>query len=120
MNKFRSKYLCWRANVLAGRFAKALYTLLIEIHGDAHFYVLVNGQRVRCDVTGGVQGMREIVDGFVLDMANRNPSLWKDIGPLLLKRSVKHSRLTDFGLEVWEAVKGDIGNTLAMSGGDEK
>lgn len=84
---------------------------ILEEHRNAYF---IASSR-KATSTGGVKGMRDLVDGYALEAikAHYPAAQWESIGIAYLSRCVDAGGLTDAGLEAWGNMTADMGATVA-------
>ena len=70
----------FRLNALANQYAAALYDHITATSGGAYFMVDAGGQSVRVDVTGGVKGVRDLIDGYALEPLRESFKQWEGGG----------------------------------------
>ncbi len=105
----------FRLNALANQYAAALYNHITATSGGDYFMIDADGEAVRVEVIGGVKGMRDLVDGYVLEAIKEHypAAKWESIGIAYLSRCVDAGGLTDAGLEAWDNMTADMGATVA-------
>ena len=105
----------FRLNALANQFAAALYDHVSTTSYAEYFMIDVGGISIRVELVGGIKGMRDLIDGYVLEALKENyhPTEWENIGIALLSRCVKGKKLTDTGRDIWESMTNDMGETVA-------
>jgi hypothetical protein len=57
----------FRLNALANQYAEALYNNITAINGGKYFMVDAAGQQIRVELVGGVNGTRQLIDGYALE-----------------------------------------------------
>lgn len=107
----------FRLNALANQYAAALYHHVKLVNGGDWFTVQAEGETIQVNIIGGIAGMREIVDSYLLEALQQNYPRWEDIGCALLGRCVDGTTLTEHGSHIWESMINDIGTTVAKQGG---
>lgn len=105
----------FKLNALANQFAAAVYERVTTVNDGDYFMIDAKGVMVRVDIIGGAKGVRDLVDGFVLEALKEAYPQWESIAIALLRKYVNSAGLTEHGREIWESVVGDMGATV---GGD--
>lgn len=57
----------FRLNALANQYAAALYDHIKTTSGGDYFMIDADGEPVRVEIAGGVNGVRDLVDGYALE-----------------------------------------------------
>ena len=102
----------FRLNALANQYAAALYDHITATSGGAYFMVDAGGQSVRVEIAGGVNGVRDLVDGYALEALKEHYPQWESVGIGLLEKCVNAGGLTDSGREIWQSMTADMGATV--------
>ncbi|EMD6814794.1 hypothetical protein I5373_02920 [Citrobacter koseri] len=103
----------FRLNALANQYATALYNHISTISGD-HFMINANGQPIQVNIIGGVQGVRDLINGYALEaLRDSYPQQWEAIGIQLLSKCVHGDELTTSGREIWQSMVNDMSDTVA-------
>ncbi|MFM7947866.1 hypothetical protein [Hafnia paralvei] len=105
----------FKLNALANQFSTAVYDHVTTTNGGDNFMINAAGVMVRVDIIGGAKGVRDLIDGFVLEALKEAYPQWESIAIALLRKCVNSAGLTEHGREIWESVVGDMGATV---GGD--
>ena len=104
----------FRLNALANQYAAALYNHITTTSGGDYFMIDADGEPVRVEIAGGVNGVRDLVDGYALEALKEHYPQWESVGIGLLEKCVNAGGLTDTGREIWQSMTADMG---AMVGG---
>ena len=102
----------FQLNSLANQYAAALYDHITATSGGAYFMVDAGGQSVRVEIAGGVNGVRDLVDGYALEALKEHYPQWESVGIGLLEKCVNAGGLTDSGREIWQSMTADMGATV--------
>ena len=102
----------FRLNALANQYAAALYNHISSTNGD-RFMIDADGQAITVNIIGGVKGVRELIDGYALEVLKTTHPQWESIGIQLLSKCVSGNALTDNGLDIWQSMVNDMGSTVA-------
>lgn len=103
----------FRLNSLANQYAAALYNHISATSGD-HFMINANGQQIQVSIVGGAQGVRDLINGYVLEALRDNyPQQWEAIGIQLFSKCVHGGALTTRGREIWQSIVNDMSDTVA-------
>ncbi|AUU92137.1 hypothetical protein ACP3S7_30090 [Phytobacter ursingii] len=103
----------FRLNALANQYASALYNHISATSIGDSFMVDAGGQAIQVNIVGGIKGVRDLVDGYALEALKDNYPLWEEIGIQLLSRCISGNELTQAGLEIWQSMVNDMGDTVA-------
>lgn len=106
----------FRLNALANQFSAAIYDHVTTTSGGEFFTLESGGFEIRIDIVGGVGGIRELVDGYLLEAIQLNYPNWEDVSTALLSKCVDGNDLTPLGLDMWRSVCGDIASTIEKQG----
>lgn len=107
----------FQLNLLANQYAAALYDHITATSGGAYFMIDAGGQSVRVDVTGGVKGVRDLIDGYALEPLRESFKQWEGAGIALMTKCASSTGITDIGAEIWQSMTNDMGATVAGNGG---
>lgn len=112
----------FQLNSLANQFAAAVYDSVRQQNGGDWFPMNVGNTRIEVAITGGIKGIRDLVDSWALEAMRGNfPShQWEGIGIQYLKRCIGADGLTVAGREAWASMIADMGETLDTGGFNEK
>lgn len=102
----------FRLNSLANQYAVALYNHISSTNDD-HFMINAGGQSIRVNIIGGVQGVRDLIDGYALEALKESYPQWEAVGIQLLSKCVSGNELTKSGREIWQSMINDMGETVA-------
>lgn len=105
----------FKLNALANQFAAAIYDHVTTTSGGEFFTLDIGGEALHVNIMGGVRGVRELVDGYLLEALRLNYPNWEDIGCALLSKCADGNDVTPLGLDTWRSMCGDMGATV---GGD--
>lgn len=105
----------FKLNALANQFSAAVYDHITTTHGGDYFMINANGVMVHVDIIGGAKGVRDLIDGYVLEALKEAYPQWESVAIALLRKCVTGTTLTEHGREIWESVVSDMGATV---GGD--
>lgn len=103
----------FRLNALANQYATALYHRIKLANGGDWFTVQANGATIQVNIIGGIAGMRDIVDSYLLEALQQNYPRWENVGCALLGRCVNGITLTEQGSHIWQSMVNDMGDSLA-------
>lgn len=109
----------FRLNALVNQYAANLYDNVRQSNGGDAFMLDAGGEPVRVQIMGGVKGMRDLIDGYLLEALKISYPQWESVGVALLERCVDSNGITPYGLSIWDSIKGDMGATVARSGGHD-
>ncbi|EBX3939958.1 TPA: hypothetical protein ACG1QI_000239 [Enterobacter kobei] len=102
----------FRLNALANQYAAALYDHIKTTSGGDYFMIDADGEPVRVEIAGGVNGVRDLVDGYALEALKEHYPKWESVGIGLLEKCVNAGGLTDTGREIWQSMTADMGATV--------
>lgn len=102
----------FRLNALANQYAAALYDHIKTTSGGDYFMIDADGEPVRVEIAGGVNGVRDLVDGYALEALKEHYLQWESVGIGLLEKCVNAGGLTDTGREIWQSMTADMGATI--------
>ncbi|EJZ4171435.1 TPA: hypothetical protein ACNVUG_002773 [Enterobacter asburiae] len=102
----------FRLNALANQYAAALYDHIKTTSGGDYFMIDADGEPVRVEIAGGVNGVRDLVDGYALEALKEHYPQWESVGIGLLEKCVNAGGLTDSGREIWQSMTADMGATV--------
>ncbi|WP_336233359.1 hypothetical protein [Citrobacter farmeri] len=102
----------FRLNALANQYAAALYDHIKTTRGGDYFMIDADGEPVRVEIAGGVNGVRDLVDGYALEALKEHYPQWESVGIGLLEKCVNAGGLTDTGREIWQSMTADMGATV--------
>ncbi|EJY8918611.1 hypothetical protein [Enterobacter cloacae complex sp. 310G5] len=102
----------FRLNALANQYAAALYNHITTTSGGDYFMIDADGEPVRVEIAGGVNGVRDLVDGYALEALKEHYPQWESVGIGLLEKCVNAGGLTDTGREIWQSMTADMGATV--------
>jgi len=103
----------FRLNALANQYAEALYNNITAINGGKYFMVDAAGQQIRVELVGGVNGTRQLIDGYALEALKETYPQRESVGITMLEKCVNADGLTDTGREIWQSMINDMGATVA-------
>ncbi|VEC02014.1 Uncharacterised protein [Cedecea lapagei] len=109
----------FRLSALANRYAANLYDNVRQSSGGDSFMLDAGGEPVLVQILDGVKGMRDLIDGYLLEALKLSYPQWEKIGVALLEKCVDSTGITPYGLSIWDSMKGDMGATVARSGGHD-
>lgn len=107
----------FRLNALANQYAANLYDTVRQSTSRDVFMLDAGGEPVHVQILDGVKGMRDLIDGYLLEALKISYPQWESVGVALLERCVNSDGITPYGLSIWESIKGDMTATVAMNGG---
>ena len=109
----------FRLNSLANQFSAAIYNHITANNADDHFMIDTGDEPVRVNIIGGVQGVRNLVDGYVLEALKSHypEKKWEYIGIAYLSRCITAGKLTKAGHIAWESMVADMGATVGGAHG---
>lgn len=112
----------FQLNALANKFAAAVYDSVRQKNGGDWFPMNVGSKKIEVTITGGVKGIRELVDSYALKAMKDHfhAHEWERIGIQYMKRCVDADGLTVAGSEAWASMIADMGETLDAGGFNEK
>ena len=102
----------FRLNALANQYAAALYDHIKTTSGGDYFMIDADGEPVRVEIAGGVNGVRDLVAGYALEALKEHYPQWESVGIGLLQKCVNAGGLTDSGRELWQSMTADMGATV--------
>ena len=102
----------FRLNALANQYAAVLYNHITTTSGGDYFMIDADGEPVRVEIAGGVNGVRDLVDGYALEALKEHYPQWESVGIGLLEKCVNAGGLTDSGREIWQSMTADMGATV--------
>lgn len=103
----------FRLNSLANQYAAALFNHITTTSNGEYFMMDAGGEMVRVNITGGIQGIRQLIDSYALEALKGTSAQWETIGIALLNECVNCSELTEHGREIWQSMVSDMGASLA-------
>lgn len=103
----------FRLNALANSYAAALYHHVKAKNGGDYFYTTVHGKPLKVNIVGGIAGMRQLVDGYLLEALKVNYQGWEALGLATLCKCLSDGdSLTPKGISFWESMVSDMGVTV--------
>lgn len=103
----------FRLNALANSYSAALYDHICQENGAATFTINAGGSSTQVNIVGGVVGLRQLVDEFYLNALKKNYQGWEAAGIALMGKCLNGTALTQSGLEIWQSMVVDMGDSLA-------
>lgn len=107
----------FRLNSLANQYAAALHNHITATSGGEFFTLDIGGEALHVNIVDGVRGIRELVDGYLLEALQLNYSNWEAVGTGLLSKCSNGDELTPLGLDMWRSLCGDMASTIENQGG---
>jgi len=102
-----------RLNALANQYATALYNRITATSYGEYFMLDAGGEPVRVEVVNGIQGIRPLVDSYLLEPLKGTGPLWEHSSITLLSKCVNGTELTGKGWDIWQSMVSDMGDSLA-------
>lgn len=100
-------------NALANSYAAALYHHVKAENGGDYFYTAVHGEPLKVNIVGGIAGMRQLIDGYFLEVLKDNYQGWEALGLATLGKCLgERGSLTPKGISFWESMVSDMGATV--------
>jgi hypothetical protein len=96
----------FRLNALANH----LYNNITAINGGNTSWL--TGRPAIRGTGGGVNGTRQLIDGYALEALKETYPQWESVGITMLEKCV-NAGLTDTGREIWQSMINDMGATVA-------
>ncbi|WP_233961305.1 hypothetical protein [Pectobacterium versatile] len=106
----------FRVNALANQYAAALYNAARRQSSGDFFTINAAGQSVQVNIVGGTQGIRQLVDSYLLEALRQEYRQWEDVAAATLSACVEGSALTIHGRQVWKSMVDNMGATVAQGG----
>lgn len=106
----------FRLNALANQYAAALYAAIRRQNNGDFFTIEAAGQSVKVDIVGNVQGMRQLVDSYLLEALQQEYRQWEEVAATILAACVEGSALTIHGRQIWKSMVGDMELSIAQGG----
>ncbi len=103
----------FRLNALANSYSVALYDHICQENGAAMFTISANELPIKVNIVGGVEGLRQLVDEFYLNALKKNYQGWEVMGIALMSKCLNGTALTKSGLEIWQSMVNDMGDSVA-------
>lgn len=103
----------FRLNALANQYATALYNRITTTSHGEYFMLDVGGEPVRVEIVNGIQGIRPLVDSYLLEALKVTGPQWEYSSTNLLSKCMNGTELTDKGWDIWQSMVSDMGATLA-------
>jgi len=100
-------------NALANQYASAIYNHISATSSVDSFTINAQGQAIQVNVVGAIKGVRDLVDGYVLEALKDSYPQWEIIAIELMSKCVRGDELTATGREIWQSMVNDMGNTVA-------
>lgn len=110
----------FRLNALANQYAAAIYNNVRQQNGGEWFAMTVGSARIEVAITGGVKGIRDLVDSYMLKPLKESFPDWESVGITLITKCVNSLGLTAIGEEMWQSMINDMGDSLDAGGFNEK
>ena len=107
----------FRLNALANQYAAALYNHITATSHGEYFMMDAGGEPVQVQITGGIQGIRQLIDSYALEAMKETYPNWETIGCAVLNQCLVGNMLTAYGLSTWQSMVSDMGATLAGNEG---
>lgn len=104
----------FRLNALANAYAVSLFNH-ITVTGGGNFQVKAGETPITVTITEGVSGVRDLIDGFFLEVVKSDVPEWEDFAIKALSNFVRNGELTSLGRSIWQDMKNDMGATIAES-----
>lgn len=102
----------FRLNALANTYSAALYEHIRQENGAPVFTINANQSPIQVNIVGGVAGLRDLVDEFYLNALKKNYQGWEAAGIALMSKCLNGIALTQTGLEIWQSMVDDMGNSV--------
>ncbi|MBU9819963.1 hypothetical protein J1782_08685 [Rahnella sp. BCC 1045] len=103
----------FRLNALANTYSAALYDHICKENGSPVFTINTAGSPVQVNIVDGVSGLRDLVDEFYLNALKKNYQGWEAMGLALMSKCLNGTELTQSGLQIWQSMVNDMGDSLA-------
>lgn len=103
----------FRLNALANSYSAALYDHICQENGSPAFTINANSSPIKVEIVGGIAGLRELVDEFYLNALKKNYQGWEAMGLALMSKCLNGTVLTQSGLEIWQSMVNDMGDSVA-------
>lgn len=104
----------FQLNSLANQYAASVLEHVRSKNKGDWFEVPAGHSTLRIEIIDGVKGVRQLIDGYLLEALEQNLDKWERFGIAILKKCLKNkSGLTSYGIEIWESMGNDIGSTYA-------
>ena len=107
----------FRLNALANQYAAALYNRITTTSNGEHFMLDAGGEPVRVEIVNGIQGIRSLVDSYLLEPLKGIGPLWESSCITLLSKCVNGAEVTEKGWDIWQSMVSDMGASLADNEG---
>ena len=106
----------FQLNALANQFAAAVYDSVRQQNGGDWFTMTVGSTSIEVAITDGVKGIRELVNSYLLAPLKDDLPKWESMGITLIKKCVNKRGLTAIGVEMWQSMINDMGDSLNEGG----
>lgn len=104
----------FRLNALANSYSASIFDHVFKQNGGPHFQIIANGSPVTIQIVGGVSGVRQLVDAYYLEALKLNFQGWEAMGLALMAKCLdENNAVTAAGLEIWQSMVSDMGDSLA-------
>ncbi|MCE0825548.1 hypothetical protein LVQ78_05825 [Buttiauxella sp. A2-C2_NF] len=103
----------FRLNALANQYAAAVYNRVTTTSNGEYFILDAGGEPVRVDIVNGIQGIRPLVDSYLLEPLKGTGLLWENFSITLLSKCVNRAEVTEKGWDIWQSMVNDMGASLA-------
>lgn len=110
----------FQLNALANQFAAAVYDSVRQQNGGDWFAMSVGSSQIEVAITDGVKGIRKLVNSYLLTPLKDTSPQWESVAITLIKKCVNKRGLTAIGVEMWESMINDMGDSLDAGGFNEK
>lgn len=107
----------FRLNALANQYAAALYNRITTTSHGEYFMLDAGSEPVRVEIVNGIQGIRPLVDSYLLEPLKGTGPQWEYSSMTLLSKCVNGTELTDKGWDIWQSMVSDMGDSLTHSEG---
>ena len=106
-----------RLNALANQYAVAVHRYVIQQNKGGQFDFGMDGEALYVAIMGGVPGIRDLVDSYLLDALKLNCPQLDLLVIQMISKCLDDGNLTPRGLVVWQCIKKDMYATVLGNGG---
>ncbi|EMQ2848231.1 TPA: hypothetical protein ACWL8W_003197 [Proteus mirabilis] len=106
----------FKVNSLANSYAAAIYHDITTRNGGDWFSMKVGNKTIEVAIIDGVKGIRMLVDSYLLKALKGQYPTWEAVAISLIEQCVINGYVTGYGLEVWQSMINDMGDSLADKG----
>ncbi|QDL30420.1 hypothetical protein [Serratia liquefaciens] len=104
-------------DALAQQYSEAVYSHVTQQKNGNKFDFGMDGEVLYIATNGGVLGIRNVVDSYLLDILKLDYPRWEPLAIALLTKCLDGNSLTLRGLNIWEGTKKNMWADVLYNGG---